>query len=283
MNEWLLLIMVYFLPAGITVGVLWPIWWLIRLANPPLIVCRILFVLLGTLALAPMPVGASIVVLWVPHALWVLMGFDIEYYLHPASGALPAFTITATVVAGSSWLVRRPHPTPRKTGWVPLLVLVSVVALAIGLYLHLFPNMEIPPTVNRTAIEAVYGEKIDSVIDSHTMADPNRRRSEFDRLRAILSSDPAVLEVSIGGSDVRRHEPVFHYVMGEKPRSSTCWEGPQFKGRVGLMRCTWEFDWLAKETLRYHRSFTVDKSVLWLFIHFEYHELLEVVERKRLE
>lgn len=262
----------YLLPALVGLLAFWAIWRLIRLVEPPLSIRRTLFVLVGTLAFAPMVVPAgTIMAALVPHGM--LLGVpDLGYYLRFSGFVFPSFAITAALFGLLSWWLVRPDVNPPKRNWANFGMPVTVLILIIGLYSYRFPDRDIAPALTTQAIEDAYGRSLDDVIALLSIDDVERRRVEVTRLKSVFESDSAVLQVMLRDADT-----TFHYQKGTSPSGWSC-SGGDALDQHGLMRCTWEYGTLdRRDVLSYVRRFPHKAEALGVVIQFDYGDVLDSI------
>lgn len=260
----------YLLPAGVLLLAFWAIWRIIRLFDFSLGVRRTLFVLMGTLAFAPMVApAATILSTWVPHGLLLIMP-ELGYYLRFAHIVFPSFVITAGVFAVVAWWLIRANTPPLKPNWATIVIPIIVATLVISLYRFVVPDSDIPADLTTDAIESAYGDQLDAVVSLLAFQDSERKERETERLRRVFDADDAVVRVYLQAPSAvgDTSDNAFSYLKGRSPPSTSC------SGSYRLMRCIWSYDTFdQKKTLRYRRIFEFAEEALAVEIEFDYENL----------
>jgi len=275
---------------GITVGITGGISYLaLRRAPISRGVKRTIFVLVNTWLAAPLPFPLAAVLITLLPNLLAIPWTDWDYYRRVQSFAVVSFPIAMALCAllaiglfrGSSaeqraaGSVQREARGPAAAGCALAILALALIA---GIYRYTFPSRDIPRSVDPTALEAVYGERLDQVIGLLNKDDEGQRQSEIASLHSAFQSDPSVLRVTLPGPGVA-YGGIFDYrSVDSSPNESCSSSGPNASI---LMRCTWKSRNGQRQTLKYKRFVTYDGASHELILDLDYKEVLEMIERHR--
>ena len=270
-----LLLSFYLVPAAVVLVAFWAVWRLVRLLDLSVSARRTLFVVIGTMGLAPMLVPAgTIMAAWVPHGL-LLLTPDIGYYVRFSRVVVPSFALTAAALGLVAWWRIRGDVRPVRVNWATFVGPIAVFGVIAGLYRYSIPDRDLPAPVTIQAVESAYGDELDAVAALSEIDDSEQRRSAVAELQSAFESDPAVLRVSYPGTTGVIRGEIFYYLKGESPSGASC-SGAQ----PGLMRCTWSYDTSERlDVLRYSRSIAQGEEAADIAIDFYYDEALDVFAR----
>ena len=270
----------YFVPAFFALLVLLVVWRIVRSFELSISALRIILVVLGTLAFAPMLVPAgTIMTAWVPHGL-LLVNFDFGYYLHTAKYALPSFGITATIFGVVGFLSIRKKPSSLKIDSVTFALPVLVAAITFGAYKLAFPDRDIPEKISTATVEQAYGQKLDEVISLHSMSDPIVQQQAIDELKVYFENEPAVIHVSLEdpGYPHSVSGQLFYFYQDDlSPPSKSC-SGAAPPEQKGLIRCSWKGGGASRRNvLKYTRRFEFEGERLSIIIEFDFKALMRTL------
>ena len=190
----------FVVPTILGILVFWTIWRFVRWLDLSQSTRRLLFVLIGTLTLAPMLIpAATIMTAWVPHGMLIVMGPTElpAYYVQVARYVVPSFAVTGLVF----WVLARQWVGADRTRgqsiWLTLAAPLVVGLLIILTYRYAIPSNDIPAYLTHQSIEHAYGERLDEVRALVDIDDAQPRIPVTQRLSSLFEADPVVLEVGL--------------------------------------------------------------------------------------
>jgi len=283
----------FVVPTILGILVFWTIWRFVRWLDLSQSTRRLLFVLIGTLTLAPMLIpAATIMTAWVPHGMLIVMGPTElpAYYVQLARYVVPSFAVTGLVF----WVLARQWVGADRTRgqsiWLTLAAPLVVGLLIILTYRYAIPSNDIPAYLTHQSIEHAYGERLDEVRALVDIDDAQLRIPATQRLSSLFEADPVVLEVGLQVPTTNDpYNQTFYFLRGASPLHRSSYGASRPPDQQRLRRETWEYregdpfvgecakkflgsirNCRERNVLKYLRPITVADETLYIDIAFDY-------------